>query len=154
VVRYDHLARSNKGLHNSKIVPSQPRISQVCDSQSQHGSCTKVGPRRVLNYPPHSQNTDSAAKNDQTAKRLSIFSVHVHPDGSRIATGGLDAKIRIWSTKPILNAASEVSGKPPKSLCTLSMHTGPVLTVRWAHSGRWLASGSDDEIVMIWDLDP
>ncbi|KAI5981011.1 WD40-repeat-containing domain protein [Pisolithus albus] len=33
------------------------------------------------------------------------------------------------------------------------MHPGPVLTVRWAHSGRWLASGSD-EIIMIWDLDP
>ncbi|RDB30330.1 Protein HIR1 [Hypsizygus marmoreus] len=95
-----------------------------------------------------------SAKNDQNAKRLSIFSVHVHPDGSRIATGGLDAKIRIWSTKPILNPASELSGKPPKSLCTLTMHTGPVLVVRWAHSGRWLASGSDDEIVMIWDLDP
>ncbi|KAJ8087366.1 HIR complex subunit [Marasmius tenuissimus] len=87
-------------------------------------------------------------------KRLSIFSIHVHPDGSRIATGGLDAKVRIWSTKPILNPASENSNKPPKSLCTLTMHTGPVLTVRWAHSGRWLASGSDDEIVMIWDLDP
>ncbi|EGO03480.1 hypothetical protein SERLA73DRAFT_83492 [Serpula lacrymans var. lacrymans S7.3] len=97
---------------------------------------------------------DSAAKNDQNPKRLSIFSVHVHPDGSRIATGGLDAKIRIWSTKPILNPASEMSNRPPKSLCTLSMHTGPVLTVRWAHSGRWLASGSDDEIVMVWDLDP
>ncbi|KAF8886135.1 histone transcription regulator 1 [Infundibulicybe gibba] len=95
-----------------------------------------------------------SAKTDQTAKRLSIFSVHVHPDGSRIATGGLDAKIRIWSTKPILNPVSELSNKPPKSLCTLTMHTGPVLTVRWAHSGRWLASGSDDEIVMIWDLDP
>ncbi|KAG2747836.1 WD40 repeat-like protein [Suillus brevipes Sb2] len=48
-----------------------------------------------------------------------------------------------------------MSNRPPKSaLCTLSMHTGPVLTIRWAHSGRWLASGSDDEIVMIWDLDP
>jgi protein HIRA/HIR1 len=94
-------------------------------------------------------------KNDQSdPKRLPMFSVHVHPDGSRIATGGLDAKIRIWSTKPILNVASEQSGKPPKALCTLSMHTGPVLTVRWAHSGRWLASGSDDTIVMIWDLDP
>ncbi|OCH87135.1 WD40 repeat-like protein [Obba rivulosa] len=88
------------------------------------------------------------------SKRLSIFSVHVHPDGSRIATGGLDAKVRIWSTKPMLNEASERSGRPPKSLCTLTMHTGPVLVVRWAHSGRWLASGSDDEIVMIWDLDP
>ena len=95
-----------------------------------------------------------SAKGDTNPKRLSIFSVHVHPDGSRIATGGLDAKIRIWSTKPILNQSSEESGKPPKSLCTLTMHTGPVLTVRWAYSGRWLASGSDDEIVMIWDLDP
>ncbi|TFK28561.1 transcription corepressor [Coprinopsis marcescibilis] len=95
---------------------------------------------------------DSSKSDD--AKRLSIFSVHVHPDGSRIATGGLDAKVRIWSTKPILNPASEASGRPPKSLSTLTMHTGPVLVVRWAHNGRWLASGSDDEIVMIWDLDP
>ena len=78
----------------------------------------------------------------------------MHPDGSRIATGGLDAKIRIWSTKPILNTVSEQTNRPPKSLCTLTMHTGPVLCVRWANSGRWLASGSDDEIVMVWDLDP
>ncbi|RDX54814.1 WD40 repeat-like protein [Lentinus brumalis] len=95
---------------------------------------------------------DSAMRGDD--KRVSIFSCHVHPDGSRIATGGLDAKVRIWSTKPILNHASELSGRPPKSLCTLMMHTGPVLVVRWAQSGRWLASGSDDQIVMIWDLDP
>ncbi|KAF8217778.1 histone transcription regulator 1 [Mycena galopus ATCC 62051] len=96
---------------------------------------------------------DSAAKSD-ASKRLCIFSVHVHPDGSRIATGGLDAKVRIWSTKPILNPASELSNKPPKALSILTMHTGPVLTVRWANSGKWLASGSDDEIVMIWDFDP
>ncbi|EKM56503.1 uncharacterized protein PHACADRAFT_118264 [Phanerochaete carnosa HHB-10118-sp] len=95
---------------------------------------------------------DSSSR-DQS-KRLSMFSCHVHPDCSRIATGGLDAKVRIWSTKPILNRDSELSGRPPKLLCTLSMHTGPVLTVRWAHSGRWLASGSDDAIIMIWDLDP
>ncbi|KAF9530015.1 transcription corepressor [Crepidotus variabilis] len=95
-----------------------------------------------------------SAKSDQNTKRLSIFSISVHPDGSRIATGGLDAKIRIWSTKPILNQAAELSGKPPKSLCTLTMHSGPVLVVRWAHSGRWLASGSDDQTVMVWDHDP
>ncbi|KAI0341349.1 histone transcription regulator 1 [Trametopsis cervina] len=96
----------------------------------------------------------SYSSSKEQSKRLSVFSCHVHPDGSRIATGGLDAKVRIWSTKPILNPASELSGRPPKSLCTLAMHTGPVLTVRWAHSGRWLASGSDDAIIMIWDLDP
>ncbi|KDQ18757.1 hypothetical protein BOTBODRAFT_153623 [Botryobasidium botryosum FD-172 SS1] len=88
---------------------------------------------------------------DANQKRVSIFSIHVHPDGSRLATGGLDAKVRIWSTLPILRSEAEDS---PKSLCTLGMHSGPVLTVRWSHSGKWLASGSDDTIIMIWDLDP
>ncbi|KAB5588273.1 histone transcription regulator HIP1 [Ceratobasidium theobromae] len=86
-------------------------------------------------------------------KRLPIFTIHPHPDGSRIATGGLDAKVRIWATKPVLRQEAEETATN-KSLCTLGMHSGPVLVVRWSHSGKWLASGSDDTIIMIWDLDP
>ncbi|KAG8696117.1 HIR complex subunit [Ceratobasidium sp. 395] len=86
-------------------------------------------------------------------KRQPIFTVHVHPDGSRVATGGLDAKVRIWATKPILRKDVEETATN-KILCTLSMHSGPVLVTRWSRSGKWLASGSDDTIVMIWDLDP
>ncbi|KAG8875668.1 HIR complex subunit, partial [Tulasnella sp. 331] len=63
------------------------------------------------------------------------------------------AKIRIWSTLPILNPQADQLNLP-KKLCTLTMHSGPVLCVRWSNSGKWLASGSDDAIVMIWDLDP
>lgn len=91
--------------------------------------------------------------NHEPTKRVSIFSVSVHPDGSRVATAGLDAKIRIWATAPILSAQMEAQGVP-KSLCTLTMHNGPVMVVRWASNGKWLASGSDDTLVMIWDLDP
>ncbi|KZT35016.1 WD40 repeat-like protein [Sistotremastrum suecicum HHB10207 ss-3] len=100
--------------------------------------------------------TDSSAPEGSStaAKALTMFSLHVHPDNSRIATGGLDAKVRIWATAPILSKDVEESGKIPKSLATLTMHTGPVLAVRWAHSGRWLASGSDDSVILIWDLDP
>ncbi|KAG8761499.1 HIR complex subunit [Ceratobasidium sp. 423] len=86
-------------------------------------------------------------------KRLPIFTVHVHPDGSRVATGGLDAKVRIWATKPVLKKEFEDTATN-KILCTLGMHSGPVLVTRWSHSGKWLASGSDDTIIMIWDLDP
>ncbi|KZO90530.1 WD40 repeat-like protein [Calocera viscosa TUFC12733] len=87
---------------------------------------------------------------DDKKKRQGIFSLHVHGDGSRLATGGMDSKVRIWSTAPILNGDSPM----PKSLCTLTMHIGPVLCVRWSNSGRLLASGSDDGLVMVWDLDP
>ncbi|CAE6467659.1 unnamed protein product [Rhizoctonia solani] len=86
-------------------------------------------------------------------KRLPIFTIHVHPDGSRVATGGLDAKVRIWATKPVLKKEIEETATN-KILCTLGMHSGPVLVARWSHSGKWLASGSDDTIIMIWDLDP
>jgi WD40 repeat protein len=38
--------------------------------------------------------------------------------------------------------------------CLYRPSIGAVLTVRWAHHGRYLASGSDDGIVLIWNLDP
>lgn len=84
-----------------------------------------------------------------------------------------DAKVKIWSTLPILSEDAEQNEANPKLLSTLTLHNGmcgisfaheaishgvplkgPVLSVRWAHHGRYLASGSDDGVVMIWDIDP
>ncbi len=97
--------------------------------------------------------------NGTQKKALSIFSISVHPDDSRIATGGLDTNVRIWATAPILNEGIEIAMNEGnvgggKLLATLGMHAGPVLCVRWSASGRWLASGSDDSVVLVWDLDP
>ncbi|WWD19490.1 hypothetical protein CI109_103951 [Kwoniella shandongensis] len=83
-----------------------------------------------------------------------IYSISVHPDGTRLATGGLDHKVKIWSTLPILDPAAEKDDENHKLLCTMAAHTGPVLSVRWAHHGRFLATGSDDQVIMIWGIDP
>ena len=91
---------------------------------------------------------------DKKGGKSTIFSVAVHPDSSRLATAGLDTKIRIWSTAAILNPADEKDKNSHRLLSTLSRHTGSVLVVRWANSGRFLASGSDDTVALIWDLDP
>jgi len=48
---------------------------------------------------------------------------------------------------------AEEAGRPPKRLATLAFHTGTVMAVRWSYSGKWLASGSDDSVIMIWDFD-
>ena len=88
-------------------------------------------------------------KPDERTKRTTIYSVSVHPDGTRIATGGLDTKIRIWATAPILDE----DAREPRHLCTLARHTGAVLAVRFSHSGRYLVSGSDDTVAVVWELD-
>ncbi|GAA5935943.1 hypothetical protein JCM3775_007368 [Rhodotorula graminis] len=81
---------------------------------------------------------------------LTIFSLDVHPDNSRLATGGLDSLVRIWSTVPILHEQAQDDDRCPKLLSTLSAHTGVVMSVRWNNAGSYLASGSDDRVVMIW----
>ena len=63
---------------------------------------------------------------DERSKRTTIYSLSVHPDGTRLATGGLDTKIQIWATAPI----QDEDVQAPRLLCTLARHTGAVLAVR------------------------
>ncbi|KAM0751676.1 WD40 repeat-like protein [Meredithblackwellia eburnea MCA 4105] len=91
--------------------------------------------------------------NDDKDKPQTIFSIAIHPDSSRVATGGIDTKIRIWSTAPILDQDYENNEKVPKLLSTMTSHSGVVMCIRWNNSGKYLASGSDDRIVMIWNLE-
>ncbi|KAG4305706.1 hypothetical protein PORY_000616 [Pneumocystis oryctolagi] len=86
---------------------------------------------------------------DERNEAKAIFSVHISPDGSRLASGGFDSKVKIWSTKAILEEHSD----EPKQLCSMSIHTGVVTTVRFSPNGKYLASGSDDRIIIIWQQD-
>ena len=81
-----------------------------------------------------------------------IFSVDVHPDGTRFATAGQDGTIKIWALAPVLDKASEQDESVPRLLATLSGHEGAVNCARWSPDGRFLASGSDDSMVMLWRL--
>ncbi|KAJ2357658.1 HIR complex subunit [Coemansia sp. RSA 2618] len=82
-------------------------------------------------------------------KPTAIFSVDFHPDGQRLATGGMDNKIRVWSTRAVTHDAS-----PRAPLATLAAHGGAVMCVRFAPGrGQFLASGADDTVVLIWERD-
>lgn len=83
--------------------------------------------------------------------RQPVYSLDIASDGVRLVTGGLDGKVRIWSVSECLDPADD----PEKTglLATMSAHTGSVLCVRFSTNGRWLASGSDDKVLIIWERD-
>ncbi|KAM3398930.1 protein HIRA isoform X1 [Capsicum galapagoense] len=85
---------------------------------------------------------------------MQIFSIDIQPGGLRFATGGGDHKVRIWNMKCVgrdLEAADEFTSK---LLATLRDHFGSVNCVRWAKHGRYVASGSDDQVIQVHERKP
>ncbi|XP_076280126.1 histone cell cycle regulator-like protein isoform X3 [Lasioglossum baleicum] len=83
-----------------------------------------------------------------------IFSVDIHPDGKRFATGGQggdSGRVVIWNMEPVVNEIAELDENIPKMLCQLDNHLACVNCVRWSNNGL-LASGGVDKLIMIWRL--
>ena len=65
--------------------------------------------------------------------------VAFHPDGLILATG-TESVIRVWEAKSQSNAA------------TFEGHTGPITALSFSENGYYLATGSADSTVRLWDL--
>lgn len=118
----------------------------------------------------------------QEHRKHEVYLVLVSPDGLRLASGGLDGKIRVWLVAAVLAVADDATlasandtklrgRKPPqpppfsgsvpasvpaeaqRPLLQMGRHNGAVTVVRFDPTGRFLASGSDDKILLIWERD-
>uniref|UniRef100_A0A6M2DIZ6 Putative histone transcription regulator hira wd repeat superfamily protein n=1 Tax=Xenopsylla cheopis TaxID=163159 RepID=A0A6M2DIZ6_XENCH len=87
-----------------------------------------------------------------------VLSIDLQPkvvdtDVQRLATGGTDSHVLIWYIK-----ASDDGLATVEIAADLTRHEKAVNVVRWCPSGEYLASGDDDNVIMIWkqrtDADP
>ncbi|ETM30941.1 hypothetical protein F442_22164 [Phytophthora nicotianae P10297] len=77
-----------------------------------------------------------------------IYGVDAHPTLQLFATAGGDNTVKIWS----LQTPAEGGIATFELLATLANHQQAVNCVRWAGHGRYLASGSDDQLVLLYEL--
>ncbi|KAJ6816368.1 protein HIRA isoform X1 [Iris pallida] len=82
-----------------------------------------------------------------------IFSIDIQAGALRFATGGGDHKVRIWNMKSV-GRDTENDQSTQRLLATLRDHFGSVNCVRWARHGRFLASGSDDQMILVHERKP
>ena len=80
----------------------------------------------------------------------------IHPDGTRFATGGQGAgdsgRVVIWNMGPVVDEAQESKENVPKYLSRMDNHLNCVNCVRWSLDGKFLASGGDDKVIMVWQI--
>ena len=68
-----------------------------------------------------------------------IAAVRVRADGRVVATGGWDRRVRVWQWRRM------------KPLAILRHHKSTVNALDFSPCGRWLASGSSDGTIALWE---
>ncbi|MCC6493920.1 MAG: protein kinase [Pirellulales bacterium] len=91
-----------------------------------------------------------------TQHRGPIYAARFSPDGQVIATGGYDGRVLAWAPEAAqaVDIARRLDGAadPESEFMELAVHRGPVRTLAFAPDGKRLASGGQDNVVMVWDV--
>jgi WD40 repeat protein len=85
-----------------------------------------------------------------------VYSMAFSPDGETLAAGtcGVEDKGAEGKQKPVCKKGEvrlwNLTDSSPSEL-RLSAHSAPVLSVAFSKDGKWLASGSGDNTIILWD---
>lgn len=98
-------------------------------------------------------------------KPIECYAISINSAGTKMALGGLDGQVKVWDIEQILRTQNapeageletltrRMDDPLERPLASMSRHNGVVTSVKFLPDGRFLASGSDDKIVLIWEKD-
>ncbi|KAH3685512.1 hypothetical protein WICPIJ_003516 [Wickerhamomyces pijperi] len=88
-------------------------------------------------------------------RKNEVYTLSVSPDGERLASGGLDGKVRIWSIPELLKFKDSKLPRNEfcKPLCAMTRHTGAVTVVKFSPDEQNLEHWSVTKRVVAHDND-
>jgi len=91
-----------------------------------------------------------------TRHRGPVYAARFSPAGDRVATAGYDGRVLVWNPNEAqgVDIGRRLDGipDPPAHETELLAHRGPVRTLAFAPDGQTLASGGQDNVIVVWDL--
>lgn len=82
-----------------------------------------------------------------------IHALAFHPEGNLLALGGLDCQIYLWDLAALSQASSDAGASDSLRLRRiLRGHDRPILSLAFSPDGAFLASGSGDTTIRLWNL--
>lgn len=92
---------------------------------------------------------------DFTRHHGAVYAAVFAPDGQTVATGGYDGRVLLWSPDEVQSVDIERRidrlPDPPAPFRELLGHRGPVRALAYAPDGSRLASGGQDNVIMVWE---
>ncbi|WP_145435621.1 WD40 domain-containing protein [Lacipirellula limnantheis] len=92
-----------------------------------------------------------------TGHRGPVYAARFSPAGDQVATAGYDGRVLLWRPNEAqgVDIARRLDGipDPPAQQTELLAHRGPVRTLAFAPDGKTLASGGQDDVVVVWNLE-
>lgn len=85
-----------------------------------------------------------------------IYAARFAPDDSRVVTVGYDGRVLLWNPDAVepVDIEGRLDGRadPPAPYVELLGHRGPVRAVEFSQDGATLATGGQDNLIILWDL--